>query len=115
MAKYDVYDIERRLSELHSQFVRIDFDYKSERHKVIMRDKHSLEYIAFTIPWDELDFRTEQDFIKITSTRYNAFDEIRECEKAREKEQDANISDMAHDMADNLIDSFKFKPSRSMA
>lgn len=115
MALYDVHDIERRLSELHPQFVRIDFDHKSERHRIVMQDKVGAEYIAFTVPWNELDARTERDFIKVTSSRYNAFDEIRESEKAREKAQDAKISDMAHDMADNLLDSFRFKPSRSIA
>lgn len=115
MALYDLYDMERRLQEIDPRIIRIDWDARREQHNIIAVDRAGDEYTAWTVPWGDLDARQERELYRLNPERYNAFAELREMEAARERRQDAKITDMATDLADNLCDSFRFKPSRSIA
>ncbi|QHT61699.1 hypothetical protein GXP70_18110 [Paenibacillus lycopersici] len=115
MAQYDVHDIERRLREIDPKIIRIDFDHRRALHRIIAVDRLGDEYTAWTVPLGELDARQEREAYRINPERYNAFDELRAAEAAKQRRQDAKVTDMATDMAENLISSFSHKPSRSIA
>jgi hypothetical protein len=103
MAFGDVYNIEQRLQQIDERILRIDFDFGKMRHNIIAWDPHDEdEYIAWTVPWGELDARVEKDFIKIRSPRYNAFDEIRESEAKKERDEEKKMHEIAESMADVL-------------
>lgn len=115
MALYDLYDMERRLHEIDPHIIRIDWDARREQHNIIAVDRTGDEYTAWTVPWGQLDARQEWELYRLNPDRYNAFDELRKLEAAHERHRNAKITDMATDLADNLCDSFRFKPSRSIA
>jgi len=106
--------MERRLNQVDPRIIRIDFDHRRERHKIIAVDTTGAEYTAWTVPWGELDARQEREAYRINPERYNAFEELRAAEEARQRREDRKITDMATDMADNMLLSFRHKPSRSI-
>lgn len=117
MAKYDVYNIEARLKEYDPEmFRRIDWDDKRNLHKIICWDPEEREeYTAFTVPHGKLDHRTACDFMRINPRNgYNPFEEIDKSLEQKVKCEDQKISDMAQNLADNLYDSFRMKPSRTV-
>lgn len=117
MAQYDIYHIEERLKDYDPEiFRRIEFDEKRGLHRLICYDpKTREEYIAFTVPHGKLDHRTVARYMEIhPKNGFNVFKYLdRELEK-RERQQEKKISDMAHDLVDNILSSFRMKPSRSI-
>lgn len=117
MAQNDIYQIEERLQEYDPElFRRIDFDERRGLHRLICYDPlNREEYVAFTVPVGKLDNRTVIRYKEIHPRNgFNVFQYLdKELEK-KERMQDQRISDMAHDMADNLLNSFRMKPSRSI-
>lgn len=115
MAEWDVHDIERRLQEYDPRVLRIDLDRKRMKHKVICWDPIQYEeYTAMTVPVGELDARVERRMMEINPERFNAMDDIYKSIDAREKASDQKASDMALDMAETILSSFKHKPSRTI-
>lgn len=113
MAFADIHNIEERLQQIDNRIIRIDFDKNKLRHSVIAWDnRDECEYIAFTVPHGQLDARVELEFYRIKNGSYNAFDEIRAWEAKKERSEERKIEDMALGMAENLLDSFRYKPSR---
>jgi hypothetical protein len=103
MAQYDLYNIEQRLQELDPNILRIDFDYDRERHQIIAWDAYNKEeYIAMTVPWNELDARVVLHMQRINPERFNAFAELDKLNAIRERDQERKTEDMAHSMADML-------------
>lgn len=103
MADYDYYNIEPQLQELDPNILRIDFDYDSEKHRIICWDPYlKEEYIAMTVPWKELDSRVVTHMRRINPTRFNAFDELDQMMIKREIEQEKKVEEMAQSMADML-------------
>jgi len=103
MADYDLYNIEDRLKEIDSRILRIDFNYERERHEIIAwDDTNKVEYIAFTVPWGQLDGRVEEELRRIRPERYNAFEEWRQMEERRERAEEKKIEDLARDFAETF-------------
>lgn len=104
MAFADIYNMEQRLNQIDPRIIRIDFDSKRMRHKVVAWDeKNHEEYIAFTVPFGQLDARVEWDVYKSRpESSYDPFEEIRQSDIKKEREEDKKISDMAYSMADML-------------
>lgn len=103
MAQYDYYNIEQRLREIDENILRIDFDYKRERHKIICWDPYLREeYTAMTVPWNELDNRVVVDMMRMNPAKFNALDELQQMMIKREIEAGKKIEEMAHSMADML-------------
>lgn len=103
MAIYDYYNIEQQLQEMDPNILRIDFNYSTERHQIICWDgKLKEEYIAMTVPWNELDSRVVTHMRRINPTRFNAFDELDQMMLLREIEQEKKIEEIARGMADVL-------------
>lgn len=103
MAIFDLYNIEQRLQELDPNILRIDFDFASERHRIIAWDaKNKEEYIAMTVPWNELDARVVVHMQKINPTRFNAFAELDKMMLQREQAEEKKLEEMSHSMADML-------------
>lgn len=112
---YDIYHIEERLQEVDPNILRIDFDPDTLRHEIVARDKANNEYVAMTVPLGKLDARVVERVKEIDPRRgYNPFDDIEKWMNDKERRENRRIEDMARDMADNVYDSFKFKPSRSI-
>lgn len=114
MAQYDIHNMEERLQEIDPRIVRIDFNHARERHEIIARDNHGAEYIAFTVPWGELDARVERELYRIRPERMNPFEEVRRAEERKQRAEDKKIHDMATDLVENIQSSFRHKPSRSI-
>ena len=104
MAVGDIHNIEERLNQIDPRIIRIDFDYHKERYKIIAWDeKEHCEYIAFTVPWGELDARVEREVYRIRPRPgYNPFDELRRMEEQKERDDERKIEDMARDMAETI-------------
>lgn len=103
MAFADLYHIEERLQQIDSRILRIDFDYKKRRHLVIAwNEAERDEYVAFTVPYGQLDARVVEELNRIRPERYNAFDELRAWEAKKEREEEMKIEDMARNMGDML-------------
>lgn len=103
MAQFDLYNIEQRLQELDPNLLRIDFNFDTERHQIIAWDaKNKEEYIAMTVPWNELDARVVTHMQKINPTRFNAFAELDKLMMQRERAEEKKLEDMSHSMADML-------------
>ncbi|HBS46285.1 MAG TPA: hypothetical protein DEA91_20765 [Paenibacillus sp.] len=103
MADYDYYNIEPQLQELDPNILRIDFDYRTEKHRIMCWDPYlKEEYIAMTVPWKDLDSRVVTHMRRINPTKFNAFDELEQNMILREIEQEKKIEEMAHSMADML-------------
>lgn len=115
MAEWDVHDIERRLQEQDPRVLRIDLDRKGMRHRIICWDpiQHE-EYTAMSVPVGQLDVRVERRMAEINPERFNAVDDVNKALRAKEQAEEKKVSDMALDMAENLLSSFKFKPSRTI-
>lgn len=115
MAFADIYNIKQRINQIDPRMIRIDWDEKRLLHKIIAWDRFDEEeYVAFTVPHGELDARVERDVYRLNPERYNVMEELRKMAEEKQRREDSKISDMAHDLADNLYDSFCFKPSRSI-
>jgi|HigsolmetaGSP11D_1036233.scaffolds.fasta_scaffold17374_2 hypothetical protein len=117
MAKYDIYHIEERLQQYDPDyFRRIDFDEKRGLHRLICYDPvNREEYVAFTVPAGKLDHRTVAKYMEIHPRNgFNIFKYLDQELNKREREQEKRISDMAHDLADNILSSFRMKVSRSI-
>ena len=115
MAFADIYHIESRINQIDPRIIRIDWDEKRALHKIIVWDEHDREeYTAFTVPHGELDARVESDIYRLNPARYNVMEELQKMAEEKQRHNDNKVSDMARDMADNLYDSFRFKPSRSI-
>lgn len=103
MAKYDVYDIERRLREFDDKILRIDFDERQGMHRIMCWDPvNKEEYIAMSVPAGELDVRVERRMMEINPAHFNALAEFDRMKAERERAQDQKIEDMAYNMADML-------------
>lgn len=117
MAKYDLYGIENRLREYDPVlFRRIDFDEKRGLHKIICWDPIEREtYTAFTVPHGKLDHRTVCDFMRVNPRNgYDPFAEIDLSLEQKENRQERKITDMATDLAENILGSFRHRPSRAI-
>lgn len=104
MAQLDLYNIEERLREWDENILRVDWDARKLRHRIICRDERTgEEYIAMTVPLGQLDARVVNRMMEINPKRgYNPFHEIDRARAAKERRDEIRISEMAHGMADVL-------------
>lgn len=117
MAEFDLYGIEDRLREYDPElFRRIDFDHKRGLHRIICYDPILREeYIAFTVKPGELDNRTVKEYMEIHPRNgFNLFRYFDEQRAIKERRDENRIRDMATDLAENILSSFRMKPSRSI-
>jgi hypothetical protein len=117
LARYDIYNVEERLREYDPElFRRVDWDEKRSLHRIICYDPHDREeYCAFTVQHGQLDHRVVSDFMRISPKNgYNPFEELDQKIDEKERAQERKITDMATDLAENILGSFSRKPSRAV-